>query len=296
MTSRRNFLKYGASAAICGAVGGSLAAFARGLGLPLGLQLYSVRELLPKDYEGTLKMVAAAGYTEVEAAGFYDHTVQDVKRSMKAAGLRCVSSHYPFGKVTSDFEQILEFNKELGVEAIVCASPGRRPPILDHNYDNLSLDDWYYTADNLNAFGRKAAAAGLRFSYHNHSKEFKKIDGITPYDELLRRTDPAYVTMEMDCGWVSVGGGNPLEYLRKYPDRITMFHVKDFNPVAPSADNPEGYAVTELGRGTFDYQPIFAEAAKSGKLKHVFVEQEGFDIPAAESLRVDADYVRHLMK
>lgn len=282
--------------AICGAMGGGLPAFAKGLGLPLGLQLYSVREMLPKDYEGTLQMVAAAGYTQVEAAGFYDHSVQDVKRAMKSAGLNCVSSHYGYGALTPKFDQILAFNKELGVESIICASPGHRVPVSGPGADIFSLDDWYYMADRLNSFGEKVTAAGLRFGYHNHSKEFSKIDGVTPYDELMKRTDPADVTMEMDCGWVAVGGGSPQEYLKKYPDRITMLHVKDFTRKGPQSTNPDDYTVTELGRGTIDYRPIFAEAQKSGKLRHIFVEQEAFDIPAPESLRVDAEYIRRLMK
>ena len=292
MTSRRSFLRGSASITLCGALSSSIPAFAKGLGLPPGLQLYSVRELLPKDYEGTLKMVAAAGYKEVEAAGFYDHSVEDVKRAMNSAGLKCVSSHYGYGGLAPKLDDILAFNKELGVEYIICASPAHR---TTGSADTYSLDDWYFTADRLNAFGEKATAAGLRFGYHNHSEEFSKIDGVVPYDELLRRTDPAHVTMEMDCGWVIVGGGSPLEYLKNYPDRFTMLHIKDFIRKGPPSTAPGDYTITELGRGSIDYRPIFAQAAKSAKLRHVFAEQEAFDIPAPESLRVDAEYMKRLM-
>ena len=84
----------------------------------------------------------------------------------------------------------------------------------------FNLQDWRWNAEQFNTIGAKVSAAGLKFGYHNHTMEFHKTDGVVPYDELLRLTDPAHVTMEMDCGWVTVGGANPIDYLRKYPTRI----------------------------------------------------------------------------
>jgi sugar phosphate isomerase/epimerase len=158
----------------------------------------------------------------------------------------------------------------------------------------FTLEDWRWSADQFNAIGEKVNAAGIRFGYHNHTMEFHEVDGVMPYDELMRLTDPAKVTMEMDCGWVVVGGGNPVEYLLKYPTRITMLHVKDFKMgKAPgSISNPP--PATELGRGTIDYRPIFREAVKAGHVTHCFVEQEEFDVPPMESLKIDADYMRKL--
>ena len=119
-------------------------------------------------------------------------------------------------------------------------------------------------------------------------------DDVPADHELMRLTDPSKVTMEMDCGWVIVGGGDPIHYLRTYPTRITMLHVKDFkrSDTPPSLTHrPE---IAELGRGSIDYAPILSEAAKAGHVKHCFVEQEGFDMPPMESLKVDADYMRKL--
>ncbi len=142
--------------------------------------------------------------------------------------------------------------------------------------------------------GAKVKAAGMRFGYHNHIAEFHKLDGVAPYDELLRLTDPALVTFEMDCGWVTVGGGDPIDYLRQHAARISMLHVKDFKPAttqpASLSDAPQA---AELGRGTVPLRGIF-QAADKANIKHYFVEQEAFNLPPYESLKVDADYMKDL--
>jgi sugar phosphate isomerase/epimerase len=160
--------------------------------------------------------------------------------------------------------------------------------------DAFTLDDWRWNADEFNALGEKVHTAGMKFGYHNHVTEFHTTDGIVPYVELLRLTDPSKVTMELDCGWVIVGGGNPVEYLRRYPARITMLHVKDFKRADTPPSNTNRPTGTELGQGTIDYRPIFQEAAKTGNVKHCFVEQESFDVPPMQSLKMDADYMHKL--
>jgi len=257
------------------------------LDLPVGLQLYSVRTLLPNDYLGTLKQLAALGYREVEAAGFYNHSASEVKDAMQQAGMRCVSSHYGHDALSTQFEETLAFGKELGLEYIVCSSPGRKNPPTTKGAA-MTMEDWRWNAEEFNKFGKKIKAAGMKFAYHNHVEEFHAIDGVVPYIELLEHTDPEYVSMEMDCGWVVVGGGNPLELLEKYPTRITMLHVKDFK----SGASIESAKAAELGQGMLDYAPIFAAAAKYGHMKHCFVEQEEFlDVPAMQALKIDADYI-----
>lgn len=295
--TRREFL--GRSAAAMVAAGTMLdvrAMMASPFGLPLGLQLYSVRELLPTDYEGTLKQVAAMGYREVEAAGFYKHLVDEVKQDMKAAGLRCVSGHYPSAELHARMDEILAFHTSLGAEYIICSSPGHKDQAAQAGGGHgapLTIDDWRWNADEFNMFGKKVKAAGLRFGYHNHVAEFQPVDGAVPYDELLTLTDPALVTMEMDCGWVKVGGGDPVAYLRKYPTRISMLHVKDFKPKDASAGADDRPKAAELGQGTMDYRVIFA-AANKGQIKHCFVEQEAFNMAPMESLKVDAEYMKRL--
>ncbi len=301
--SRREFIQSTSASLVCAsALLSSATAFARGLKLPLGLQLYSVRDLLPKDFAGTLKSLGGLGFVEVESAGYYDHSAAEVKAALDVAGLKLVSAHYASDPLHEKFDEILAFNHELGVKTLVCSSPGFKDPArvkgmgwAERNHA-MTLEDWRWNADQFNMFGEKVKSAGMNFGYHNHIAEFRVTDGIVPYDELLRLTDPAKVTMEMDCGWVTVGGGNPIEYLRKHPNRISMLHVKDFvglmKPVAgKEAAEPKP---VELGTGTIDYAPIFAEAARGGNIKHIFVEQEAFTVPPMQSLKMDADYMHKL--
>jgi sugar phosphate isomerase/epimerase len=276
--TRRRFISSTSAAAALLYTGVGRAA---SLGLPIGLQLYSVRTLLPTDYAGTLKQVGALGYKEVEAAGFFNLPVEQVKAAMQAAGLRCVSAHYPLALLKQHLDEILAFCKSLGVGYVVCSSPmhqqeGAKGP--------LTLDDWRWSADQFNQVATKVEAAGMKFAYHNHYAEFGAIDGILPYDELLKHTDPAKVSFELDCGWVIVGGQDPVHYLKQYPARIVMLHVKDFKDSKPPS--------VELGTGSIDYTPIFAAAAAGGHIRHAFVEQEEFQGPIMEALAVDAKYMK----
>jgi sugar phosphate isomerase/epimerase len=296
--SRRSFLKMASASAGCAALWNNLPRLmADPLGLPLGLQLYSVRDILPKDYEGTLKKLSAIGYREVEAAGFFDHTPAQVKLAMDQAGLRCVSAHYSLAQLQPHVDEIIQFGKGLGVDYIVCSSPGlkdasgvKAPSRADR--ESMTLEDWRWNAEQFNHIGERAHAAGMKFAYHNHTPEFRSENGVMFYDELLRLTDPSKVAMELDCGWAIVAGQNPVNLLTRYPTRISMLHVKDFKMTAttnPSNAPPS----TELGRGTIDYRPIF-EAAKKAHIEHAFVEQEEFDMPPMEALKVDADYMHAL--
>jgi sugar phosphate isomerase/epimerase len=260
------------------------------LNLPLGIQLYSVRNQLPTDYEGTLKQIAALGYREVEAAGFYKHSASQVKQAMQQAGLHCVSAHYSYDDLNGHVDEIVEFMKVIGSRYIICSYPGHH----GGHGPTFTLDEWRWNAGEFNKFGKKINAAGLKFGYHNHTMEFQKEDGVLPYDELMRLTDPAYVTMEMDLGWVTVGGGNPIELLHRYGTRISMLHVKDFKPfqVPQTIENPPTAAA--LGQGSIDYRPIFAAAAQTGHIKHCFVEQEEYNMPVMQELKIDAEYMRKL--
>lgn len=273
-------------------------AFANPLGLPLGVQLYSVRQQMAEDFEGALAGVAAAGFTEVEAAALPKKSAGEVRAALDKAGLRCVSAHHPFNDLHARFDEIAAYDKQLGVSFLICASPGHRnpPPAggQSESRGSFSLDDWHYNADQFNEMGEKLAAQGIRFGYHNHVPEFATTDGKVPYFELLRLTDPKKVTFELDCGWAIVAGMKPIDILKSYPHRITMLHVKDFKAPATASHMPEDFKVTELGMGSIDYPPIFAEAARSQHIEHAFVEQEAFDMPWKESLKVDADYMRKL--
>jgi len=298
--TRRTFLQNAASASLAGAalLRGSRAS-ASPLGLPLGLQLYSVRDQLAKDYEGTLKQVAGLGFKEVESAGYYDHTPEQVNAAMQAAGLHLVSAHYSYDALNPKLPDIIAFNKQLGVRYIICAFPGFKNPAsvqgksFADRVRSFTLDDYRWNAEQFNRIGAQVKQAGMHFGYHNHTMEFHPQQGVVPFDELIHLTDPALVTFEMDAGWVKVGGGDPAAYLRRYPTRISMMHIKDFKhtskPESVSAPPPSA----ELGQGTVDFPALFAAASKSN-IKHLFVEQEEYDMPWLDALRIDANYMKHL--
>jgi sugar phosphate isomerase/epimerase len=283
LSSRRNFIKSTGVVAAVACIGADRLSAAP-LNLPIGLQLYSVRNLLPKDFQGTLNQLGAAGYKEVEAAGYFDKTAADFGNALQKAGLKCISTHHALTQLKAQFNQLIEYGQALGLEYIICSWAGvHRDP---SRTGELNLDDWRYVADQFNAIGAKVKAAGMTFGYHNHTVEFGKENGIVFFDELLKRTDPNLVHFEMDCGWVVAGGHNPVEYLSKFPERFPLLHVKDLVKL------PDGkWRNVVMGKGSIDYKPIFKAATG---LKHYFIEQEEFEGDPMTELREDADYMKKL--
>ncbi|MBV8436816.1 MAG: sugar phosphate isomerase/epimerase [Silvibacterium sp.] len=264
----------------------------------IGLQLYSVRSLLPKDFGGTLQQVAAAGFRNVEAAGFYDHSAAEVKQMMSAAGLKCVSAHYSLGALLKAEDDTIAYAKALGLEYVICSSPSVADPSrFEHApggawqamLHSMTADDWKWNAQQFNRIGKKVKAEGMKFGYHNHTMEFRDVGGTFGLEVLLKETDPSLVTFEMDCAWVVAGGANPVDLLSKYPTRFRLLHVKDLKPADPQA--PEKRTSTELGHGVIDYKPIFAEARKVG-IAYAIVEQEDFDMPIPDALKIDFDFMK----
>jgi len=282
--SRRTFLKAAGAAAAVNLGGGAVLS-ARPLPQPLGLQLYSLRDLLPKDFDGTLAKVRSIGYSVVEAAGYYDRTSSEFRKAMDAAGLRCVSTHHALGALETQLDQWLEYGNALGLEYFVCSSSGGM-----HRDKNASgpqtLDDWRWIAAEFNRIGEKVKTAGMQFGVHNHTPEFATIDGVLVYDELLRLTDPELVMFEMDAGWVAASGHDPVAYLKRLPARFPLMHVKD---MVRGADGKEQMML--LGKGSPDFAAIMP--ADTG-LKYYFIEQEAFEMEPFEELRLNAVYMKQL--
>jgi sugar phosphate isomerase/epimerase len=249
------------------------------------------------DLGGTFAEISGAGYTEVEAASLPKKSAKEIRAALDKAGLRCISAHHGFADLHDRFDETIAYDKELGVQFIVCSSPGFRTPApagTSGGQRAFSLDDYKYNAEQFNIFGEKLAASGLRFGYHNHTREFIMTEGTTPYAVLMQLTDPKKVAFELDCGWAFVAGVNPAQIMKDHPYRISMLHIKDFKlPPSPSPEKPDEAKVTEMGRGNIDYRPVFAQAAKTQHIQHAFVEQEAFDLPYNESLKVDADFMRN---
>lgn len=299
--SRREFIKAGAGglagATMLGTFGAGLAS-AGVLGLPPGLQLYTVKDELSKDFDGTLRKVAAIGYKEVEAAGYYDKSAAEFRKSIESAGLTVPAGHHSLQELLQGLDARIDFAHELGLKYIVCsfpfvANPGRFH--ADKYYEEIragiTLDDWKWNAEQFNKVGEKIKKAGMQFGYHNHNLEFRKEKGIVAFEELLRLTDPKLVKMEMDIGWVASTGNDPAAYLEKYPNRFELLHVKDIRAGKTSTEG-EGTGSTELGRGTIDWKKVFA-AAKRASIKHYFVEQEDpfLNMPVMEAIKVDYEFL-----
>ncbi len=281
--SRRTFLKTTGAAAA--AIAASRALLGAPLQLPIGLQLYSVRNLLPKDFDGTLKQLYTAGYREVEAAGYFNKSAVDFRHAIDQSGLRCISTHLTLSLLQTKLSESIEYAHAVGLQYIVCSSSGgvHRTP---GTKGEPTLDDWRYIADEFNRIGAAIKAAGLTFGVHNHTPEFAVIDGVTVYDELLRLTDPKSVIFEMDCGWVTASGHNPVDYLTKTPERFPLMHVKD---MARETDGKFHSVV--MGQGVANYHNIMKAATG---LKHYFIEQEEFAGDPMTELREDAEYMRKL--
>jgi sugar phosphate isomerase/epimerase len=158
----------------------------------------------------------------------------------------------------------------------------------------LGVDGFKKTAEKMNEVGKKAKAAGLQYAYHNHNFEFEKMpDGSPGYDILVTETDPELVKFEIDCGWMKVAGYDPVHYMKAYPGRVKMLHIKDFQKMAPTTDlmGPNRPKGADLGTGFIDYGPIFAEGKKAG-IEHIFDEQEApFPVSQMESAKVNFAYL-----
>jgi sugar phosphate isomerase/epimerase len=255
---------------------------------------------LDKDYDGTLRQIAAIGYQEVETGVSPKRKATDVRKSLQDAGLRCQSLHMGFGGM----DEAIPYAKEIGAKYVISSvtlpkvpEPGKfDAKAFMVQLAALTLDDFKKIAARCNEMGEHAKKAGLQFGYHNHNFEFKPLDGgEVGYEVILRETDPSLVKFELDCGWMVAAGHDPVVYLTKYPKRYRLLHIKDFQPTAsPSVGLDESVRPkpAELGRGHIDYKPIFAVAKKT-EVELYYVEQEPpfITTPAMEAIKIDYDYL-----
>jgi sugar phosphate isomerase/epimerase len=294
MFSRRSFLV----SAGAGLVAGSFVsrAFANHHEkIPLGIQLWTVKEDAAKDLEGTLRKVYAAGFREIEFAGFYDKSAAEIGALLKKIGFSLVSMHAGAGDIAKNGDQILADAKTLGLRYIVCSSPGVSPEKdklpWEEKMKAVDLGDWKWNADLFNKFGAQVSAAGMSFGYHNHSAEFKKFDGKTAFDHLYEMTDPKHVKIELDVGWVTVAQQDPIAILDKYKDRVIALHVKDVAKRMSQDKDPPSVA---LGEGVVDWKAVIGTAKKNGTKAFFYEQEEPFTRPILESVKISGDYLQKL--
>ena len=300
MWSRRAFLQNTSLAFASMAVLDSHAADGKTgpLGKPIGIQLFTVREALAKDFEGTLRKLADIGYREVEFFGAPpSQPAAEMRKFLAGLGVTCPSIHAAMAELQANAKEKIELARGLGAQYLVCSFPwtadDRFRTARDKMAAQMTLDDWKWNAEQLNRLGGLAKQAGLRLGYHNHNLEFRSYNGVVGFDELLRLTDPALVTIEMDIAWVVTAGADPVRYLRDHANRIELLHVKEVRKDLQVMVDQVKAQTTELGRGLIDWPKLFA-ATNSKNIRHYFVEQENFEGSPLESARIDFEYLHRL--
>ena len=262
--SRRGFLAAAASAPIV---------LAAGKDIPVGIELYSVRDLMTKDMPGTVRAIGKMGYQVVEFYGPYfewtPEIAREARKAMDDVGLRCNSTHNGPPSFTGDgISRAIELNHILGSKFVVMASAGRTD----------TLDDWRKVADTLTSACEKFRPAGLRAGYHNHQAEFKPLDGKRPIEVIAANT-PTDFMMQFDVGTCVEVGQDPVAWIDSNPGRINSLHLKDWG----AGTGPDrGYHVL-FGEGDVPWQKIFAAAESTGGVEYYLIEQEGSRYPSMET-------------
>jgi len=281
--SRREFLKYSAAhAAAAGFLStGALELLANPLGMPIGCQTWAVKEMIAKDFPGTLKMLAATGFQTIELcspvgyaefgfAGLAKYTGTDLRKILADAGVTCVSSHFGIKELRENQQARIDWAKDVGLtQMIVPTLDGPKKP---------TMDDVKRAADEYNKMGELSAKAGIQQGLHNEDFELSMVDGKRTYDLLLDLLDPKLVKFQFQVSTISQGY-DAAEYFSRYPGRFFSMHVQGW-----SAQTKK---IMPVGQDTLDWKKIFA-AAKTAGIKNYFVEMN------LEMMKASVPYLRTL--
>jgi sugar phosphate isomerase/epimerase len=228
--------------------------------IPIGLEMYSVRETFEKDPEGSLRKIARMGYQDAEIysvyTGWSEQRIKQVRQVLDDSGLKCLSTHNSVVSFQpAGMQKAIDYNGILGSRFIVMASPGAVK----------TIDGWKHVADMLTKGSEQFAKANLRAGYHNHTAEFTPLDGQLPM-KILAADTPHDVMLQLDCGHCVAAGGDPVAWIREHPGRIQSLHLKDWSP--------ELKLKALLGQGIVPWKKVFAAAEKTGGVEFYLVEQE----------------------
>ena len=241
-----------------------------------GVQLYSFRDEMAKDAKGTLEKIAGIGLKKIESARsskglYYGLSPKEMKDTCDALGMKLTSGHVA---LDANFQQTMEQAVASGQEYVICSSmPSKGQTVA--NYKKV--------AEEFNKAGEACNKLGLKFGYHNHEYEFESENGEILYDVLMDNTQADLVHMELDLGWVIVGGKDPLDYFKKYPGRFPLWHLKDMNMTKKES--------TEFGEGALDIAVMMANQEASG-VKHIFIEQEEYASTPLESMKHNMEFLK----
>jgi len=243
-----------------------------------GVQLYSFRDAMAKDARGTLKQIASIGIKEIESARsskghYYGLSPEDMKKACDDLGMKLVSGHV---HLDENFEKTMEEAAASGQQYLICSSMPT---------NGQTVDNYKKVAEEFNKAGEACEKLGIHFGYHNHEYEFESDQGQILYDVLMDNTEPDLVHMELDLGWVIVGGKDPLDYFKKYPGRFPLWHLKDMNMTKKES--------TEFGKGGLDIATMMENQEASG-VKHIFIEQEEYASTPIESMKHNMKFLNNL--
>ena len=244
-----------------------------------GIQLWTVKENMMEDAKGTLAKLASFGYKQIESyegpqGMFWGMGHTGFKSYLDSLGMKIVSSHCDN---LTDFDKKSEQAAAIGMKYLICPHKGTQK----------SLDNYKAFADEFNASGKIAKKHGIKFAYHNHDYSFIPMDGQMPQDVMMQGTDPSLVDFEMDIYWVNAANEDPIRWLKKYPNRFKLCHVKDLTKTANN-----GHESCVLGTGTIDFKKVLKAGAKYG-LETFFVEQEAFTgTNPIDAAGLDAKYMQ----
>lgn len=281
MQTRRDFLKETGALAIGSMLipsfTGPTALATEKLG-DIGVQLYTFRTEMLADARGTLKQIASLGFKQIESAGsnkghYYGLTPKEIKQVCADLGMKISSGHV---HIDDKWKQTMDEAAETGQEYLICSSMPS---------SGQTIDNYKKTAEVFNKAGEDCKKLNIKFGYHNHSYEFEQDNGKVLYDVLLDNTDPALVHMELDLGWVIVGGKDPLDYFKRYEGRFPLWHLKDINMQTKQS--------TEFGNGGLPIEAILKQRKQSG-IKYIFVEQEDYTVSPVESMKHNMKYLSEI--
>ncbi len=244
--------------------------------IPVALQMYTLREAMQQDFEGTIRRVAALGYAGVELAGYGGLSGRELHALLESVNLRVAGDHVALSRLEQDLDGVIALAKELGNTYVVC-------PAVPQDRRN-SAEAWKALAGVFDHVGRQCASNGLQFCYHNHAFEFEPIGNSNGFDILYGSTDPANVKMELDMFWAVKGGREPATILNHYTGRVPLIHLKDM-----TKDAAQTFA--EVGEGSLDFQSIFNLAHTAG-IRWYIVEQDRCQGDPFESVATSLKHLR----
>lgn len=263
-------------------------------------QLYSAREDASGDLEGVLEQLARMGYEGVEFAGFFEKSAKEVKKLLKHAQLKAVSSHVPLQQIRDDMQSVLDYHEELDCGCIAV-------PYLAED-DRPGAPGFARVLETLYTFGRQCKKRGISLLYHNHDFEFAPLSGMAALDFLYAALPASVLKTELDTCWIRYAGQDPAAYIRRYADRCPVVHLKDY--VGDHCDTPpyallgqEGAAAPQerpflfkpLGAGCQDILSLVEAARESGARWLVVEQDESPERPALEDARLSAEHLLPLL-